>query len=269
MPHITIVMAALVLVFLGPFPGAHTAEAAVKLQMRDRLPVVDGVFLNGKGPFRFVVDTGAAINQMEPALANALELTPTFKSQLGASTTGWTFVTGTGGIRVSIDGVEADDQMFFFAGLASLRLESTDVQGILGQEFLSKFDYLLDLKAKRLEFGAQSRTPQNGVRMDFTLVDGRPAVDTSLGRLILDSGADAVVRFNVSGGAMLRQVTTLTGTTSVGMIRSRLLIDGRAVWTGDAVAAPMQAGAGADGLLPVTLFERVYVSNSEGYLILD
>lgn len=269
MPRYTTFMAALSLVVLGQFSNARTAEAGVKLQMRDGLPVVDGVYLNGSGPYRFLLDTGAAINQMEPALANALGLQPTFKSQLGSSTTGWAFVTGAGGITVAVDGAQADEQKFFFAGLETLQLESSNVQGVLGQEFLSRFDYLLDLKAKRLEFGSLVPTPQKGTRVDFTMVDGRPALDTSLGRLILDSAADVLVRFNISGGVSTRQIATLTGTTSVSMVRSALLINGRAIWKGHAAAVPMRAGSGADGLLPVTLFKTVYVSNSEGYLVLD
>ena len=103
------------------------------------------------------------------------------------------------------------------------------MQGVLGQEFLTKFDYLLDLKARRLEFGSPVQTPLKGTRVDFTVVDGRPALDTSLGRLILDFAADVLVRFNISGGNSRRQISTLTGTTSVTMVRSTLLIEGRAV----------------------------------------
>ena len=69
MPHYTILMAAMSLVFLVQGAYARTGEAAVKLQMRDRMPVVDGVLLNGHGPYRFAVDTGSAVNQIEPALA--------------------------------------------------------------------------------------------------------------------------------------------------------------------------------------------------------
>jgi hypothetical protein len=53
------------------------------------------------------------------------------------------------------------------------------------------------------------------------------------------------------------------------MVRSTLLIQGRSVWTGDAAAVPMRAGSGADGLMPAMVFMAVYVSNSEGYLLLD
>ena len=38
---------------------------------------------------------------------------------------------------------------------------------------------------------------------------------------------------------------------------------------GKAAAVPMRAGSGADGLSSVTLFKTVYVSNSEGYLVLN
>lgn len=36
----------------GPLFGA------VKMQVRDGHPIVDGVYVNGNGPYRFLVDTG-------------------------------------------------------------------------------------------------------------------------------------------------------------------------------------------------------------------
>jgi hypothetical protein len=250
------------------FSGISIAEAAAKLQMRDGLPVVEGVYLNGQGPFRFLLDTGAAMNQMLPSLTNKLGLAPTFKSQLASSVTGWSFVLGAGGIRVAVDGAQADDQRFLFAGLESLQLGPNDIQGVLGQEFLSRFDYLLDIKGKRLQFGAPALVGTTATRIAFSMLDGRPAVDTSLGRLILDSAADSVIRFNVGGGVIMRQIATLTGTAAAAIVRSSLVIDGRKVWNGDAVVVASRAGA-ADGLLPVNLFDRVYVSNSEGFLLLE
>ena len=121
MPRYSTVLAALSMVLFAQLSKIRTAEAGVKLQMLDGLPMVD-VLVNGRGPYRFVLDTGASMNQMDPALADSLGLAPTFKSQLGSSTTGWTFVLGAGGVSVALDGAEAADQMFFFAGLEALQL---------------------------------------------------------------------------------------------------------------------------------------------------
>ena len=66
-----------------------------------------------------------------------------------------------------------------------------DVQSVLGQWFLSGFDYTFDLRGKNLEFGKQDR---NGTRARFTMPNGRTAISTSLGDLVLHSGATRLVQ---------------------------------------------------------------------------
>jgi hypothetical protein len=53
------------------------------------------------------------------------------------------------------------------------------------------------------------------------------------------------------------------------MVFSRLVIEGRNIWRGDAVAIPVQAEPGVAGLMPLRLFRTIYVCNSEGYVILQ
>jgi len=138
---------------------------------------------------------------------------------------------------------------------------------VLGQWFLSGFDYLLDLRGKRLEFGKQS---PNGSRSQFRLLDGRSAVSTSLGDLVLDSGAPRLILFGVRPDAgELSEMLTVTGSGSVGMVASRLVIEGRNIWRGDAVAIPNQAEPGIAGLMPLSLFKTIYVCNSEGYVVFE
>ena len=57
-------------------------EPAVKLHMLMGRPVVDGVFLNGQGPFRFLFDTGAQSNQVQASIARKLGLTPIFQTKM-------------------------------------------------------------------------------------------------------------------------------------------------------------------------------------------
>ena len=153
--------------------------------------------------------------------------------------------------------------------VAGLKSATIKIEGLLGQEFLSHFDYLLDLKEGRLEFGSLDHPLHDGARTHFTMVEGRPVIATSLGKMVMDSGADAVVRFRVPGGATTRQLRTLTGMTAVGTVRSTLVIEQRKFWQGEAVAVPQPHESGVDGLLPLGLFDKVYVNNSESYVILE
>jgi len=240
---------------------------AVKIEVLQGLPVVNGVFVNGHGPYRFLVDTATTSNHIEPGLARSIGLTPAFRTEL-ASSVGTVVATGVDGVEVELGGARADRQMFLFTGMEVIHRFEAGIQGILGQEFLSRFDYLLDLRGKRLEFGRQEAS---GHRAPFRVANGRAAVATSLGDLVLDSGAESLILFGVrpetvEGGFTLR---TLAGSQTVGMVYRKLVIEGRRIWSGTAVAMPNRNEPGVSGLLPVSLFRSVYVCNSESYAILE
>ena len=138
---------------------------------------------------------------------------------------------------------------------------------MLSREFLSGFDYMLALRAKQLDFGWQDR---NGSRSPLTILNERTAVSTSLSDLVPDSGVTQFVRFGVNPNTGARHdLRTVAGSQSVGMVASSLVIEGRNVWRGDAVAVPSPAEPGVAGLMPLSLFRTIYVCNSEGYVVLE
>jgi hypothetical protein len=249
--------------------AASPLFSAVKIQLRHGHPVVDCVYVNGHGPYRFMIDTGTEVNLIETKLARSIGLAATFRSEL-ASAAGVTAVPGGEGFNVSLDSVRSDGQDFLFMDLGAIRDLWPDIQGVLGQMFLSQFDYTLDLRGKSLEFGKFDRT---GTRAQFKNVHGRGVVSTSLGDLILDSGVARLVLFGVEPevrSLYKSELRTLTGSQKIGEASSkRLVIEGRNIWRGDAVAIPHPAESGADGLLPLNLFKMIYVCNSEGYLVFE
>jgi hypothetical protein len=243
-------------------PG-HTG--GVKLEARANRPVVDGVFVNGHGPFRFLLDTGATLNHIDPGIGLSIGLTATSHTTLVTST--GAILAAAGEAReVRLGGIAAERQMFVFAGMDAIHEVSRDLQGVLGQEFLSQFDYRLNLEGRRLEFGEVG--DRNGIRADLLTARGRPMITTSLGRFVLDSGAHGVIRFGVRGGNISQELVTASGILKVGTVSSRIEINGYTVWHGDAVAVPNSPESDADGLLPVQLFKSVYVSNSKRYVVL-
>jgi len=181
-----------------------------------------------------------------------------------------TLIPGGDGIEVALDPVKADGQMFLFSQLEVILRRWPDVQGVLGQWFLSRFDYTLDLRHKRLTFGKQDRI---GTRSRFSMINGRTAVSTSLGDLILDSGAARLVLFGVEpdvGHGLGSELRTLAGSQEIGEVSGKsLAIEGRNIWRGDALAIPHPAETGVDGLLPLNMFKAIYVCNSEGYVVLE
>ena len=141
-----------------------------------------------------------------------------------------------------VEAVRADRQTFLMAGLDAIHGSFPDVQGVLGQAFLSRFDYLLDVRGRRIEFG--KRAPdEKKIRASFQTVAGRPVVATSLGSLVIDSGVNWVTLFGVAAAAATHEMVTMTGRVKVGTLSSTLVIDGRTLWRGEAVAIPRPAEA--------------------------
>jgi hypothetical protein len=253
-------------ILCGCLAVALPLSAAIRLQVRDGRPLVDGVYVDGHGPYRFLIDTGTNVNLIETRLAASIGIEPAFRVDL-MSSVGKTALGGSDGHQVELGPVRADEQRFLLSPLDTVHSLGSDIRGVLSQAFLSRFDYMLDLRGRQLEFGRQER---NGNRSRFTVLDGRAAVATSLGDMVLDSGVTRLVRFGVDPeGGDRHDLRTVTGSQIVGMVSSRLTIEGRNVWRGDAVAIPAQTEPGVAGLMPLSLFRTVYVCNSEGYVVFE
>jgi Aspartyl protease len=240
-----------------------------KLQVRDGRPVVEGVYINGHGPYRFLIDTGTNVNLIETGIAGKIGMNATFQVDL-ASAAGKIPSEGSDGNEIVLGSVKAAGQRFLILRADAMHGSSLDVQGVLGQWFLSRFDYTIDLRGKRLEFGKQDRS---GTRTPFEMINARPVISTSLGALALDSGTNRVVLFRVrpdSGPGRMGELQTFAGSQRSGLVAGKaLIIEGRKIWIGDAVAMPSRTEPGVDGLMPLSLFKTVYVCNSEGYAIFD
>jgi hypothetical protein len=249
--------------------GTRAADCGTVLKLRvlDGRPVTDCVFVDGHGPFRFLIDTGAQANQLDPKAAREAGIEPNFQSNM-VSPAGVVTVSGATGLAVTLGEVKTGDQKFLFGGVEAIQRFAPEIQGVLGQQFLSHFDYLLDLDQKRLTFG---KTDAGSVRIEFHMTHGLPAVPTSLGSLLLDSGAGQVVLFGVGAESRGQGVVTVSGNTMVGKFSGKpLAVGGRNVSYGEALTIPRKnEDVDAVGILPARLFKTVYVCNTEGYVVLN
>jgi hypothetical protein len=234
------------------------------LRVMEGRPVVDGVYVDGHGPYRFLLDTGTTLNMIDPAIAKAAGLRATYRTELGSSL-GKMLVPGAAGLTVTLGEASAGDQKVLFHKMEVVHGLSGSIQGILGQSFLSRFDYLIDMCGKRLVFGKQDAP---GSKTPLHESYERSVVSTSLGKMVLDSGAAQMVLFGLDGtGNGQNMMRTISGFGFVGMIHKQLTIEGRSVWRGQAVAIPHDEEPGVAGLIPINLFRTVYVSNSGKYLV--
>jgi hypothetical protein len=96
-------------------------------------------------------------------------------------------------------------------------------------------------------------------------------VKSSVGNLLLDSGAGQVVFFGVKSAGATRRIAAFAGSAEVGLASGiSLSIEGRSIHYGQALTVPAKTeDVDAVGLLPIRFFKAVYVCNSGGYVVLE
>ncbi len=239
----------------------------MKLKVAAGSPVVEDVYLNGRGPYRFLLDTGTDTNLVEAKLARKLGIAATFQRKLitpaGASVEGGTKVG-----RVSLGPAEATDQIFLVTRLDGVHATSPDIRGILGQNFLLQFDYIMDFEKRELVFG-KAATSQSPV--PFSLIHSRMSIATSEGNLVLDSGIGTLLLFRASAwpprAAVIRACSGRSSPASIARAPD-LRIGGQVYHPGTAVFEARESTV-VNGLLPASLFHAVFVCNSAGYVVID
>jgi hypothetical protein len=252
--------------FLSCAATAQRAQPNPKLQIISGLPIVDCVYINGKGPFRFLLDTGEQSNEMDPDLARKLGIEITFQTELDTPA-GASRVPGATASLVSVGNVDAANQEFLITNREALRSLSPDIRGTIGQQFLSKFNYTLDFRHHRVVF--EDPAPAVGTRVAFRLVAGCMVVTTDLGDLMLDSGTDSLFLFHASPRVTSAVLSTSNGNIAVALDHAASLRVGGKVYYPSTAAYHPVADAPAAGLMPASLFHTIYVSNSDHYLVFD
>lgn len=221
--------------------------------------VLEQVYLNGGGPYRMLVDTGNASSMIRPKIARQLHVQAVY-------TTDQATVAGTHRVPVVIldeirIGEITDRSVEAIVG----DVFCDGVDGVLGQSWLSRHDYLLDYRGRRISLDGMAN--DSGLRLPLRTVDGRPTVTASVdGRtreLVVDSGASALVLFERPGSRPDR-LETNGGTVQGERCTVRLALPGGTPRKVEAVRIDTR-GLGP-GLLPASGFATVFVSNREGFV---
>lgn len=248
-------------------PVTRTAQSALKLHILSGLPIVDRVFINGHGPYRFLLNTGEESNEMDPALARKLGLKGTYRFELD-SPSGSSTVQGSIVSTVSLGPLVAADQEFLLVAPAALRSVDPAIRGSIGQLFLTRFDYLLDFKRHRIRFGGPA---PKGKRVSFRLACMCMMIPTSEGDLLLASGTTTLFLFRDAPLSSHKKGMVRTSTENM-VVRvgeaSAIDIGGRHYRPAETFYCPLRDSP-AEGLLPANLFGAIYVSNSEHYVLFD
>ncbi len=180
----------LILLFISAVYGGVTAH--VTLERVGPYVVVGDVRVNGEGPFRFLVDTGATSCTVSEEVAARLSVRPEWRVELERSARpGELEVVGAAAVRsLSVGGVERTRIEVLIGGsMADVVRAVPGVDGILGQSFLREVGaYVIDNRAGVLVLEPE-RTSVRGRPVPFELQHNRPVVRERSREWVLDSGA--------------------------------------------------------------------------------
>jgi predicted aspartyl protease len=124
-----------------------SGETAFELAGPGGAALIVPVFLNGQGPFQFVLDTGATVTCVDVSLAEELSL-PEARGVVGAGAT----VQGSGQMRIiEIDSVRVGSARVEGLLGCAIDLQHTsqiglEIDGLLGLNFLKPFRMTLDFE---------------------------------------------------------------------------------------------------------------------------
>lgn len=140
---------------------AKTGETAFRLAEPNDTAIIVPVMIDGKGPYDFVLDTGATLTCIGESLANELAL-PEPRGVFGRGAT----IGGSGNMRLvqieslRIGETEATNVMACAVDLSNIRQLGLDVRGLLGLNVLKNFRVTLDFQRKLMRLDPNTRSPR-------------------------------------------------------------------------------------------------------------
>lgn len=248
------------------------------------------VYINARGPFDFLVDTGTNTTLIDVNLAAELELKPAGRALL-TSFTGSEVVPRylLGSLSVGAKSV---------AGLPALAQDMREVQGvdprirgILGLNFLLEFAFLLDYGLQQMELYDPFETPKfaTGTQVPIQVVGSRILIVTATKAsvngswsLALDSGTPKIGVFENrirgsqnspwSWDGRVRVVTHSSSFSAYTCTVRDLALANLRLRDLAVIILPTNPGLQRgieDGLLPAALFRRILVNAKQNYAILE
>lgn len=178
--------------------GADRSRPEVPLVIDAQGGIAVTVRVNGAGPFTFLLDTGASRSLISDDLADELGAPVVAKSEV-VTISGSEMRVVVRLSSIALASARVDALLAPVLPSAQLARVGRGVRGVLGQDFLSAFNYTLDYRRARLTWDAPLTCEGPGaVRMArvegrFVLVaqaDAWPSL-----RLVPDSGAEIALLF--------------------------------------------------------------------------
>jgi Aspartyl protease len=265
----------------APWAGRPAAGGALPFELFQDSGTIVPVTIDGRGPFRFLLDTGASHSAVSSALASRLEVRPSAKT-LVTTPAGQTWRPVVR-VRDLVLGPFSVPEIFPSVAGGEYLHDGMRVHGVLGQDVLAGLHYTLDYRRRVLSWGGPPPSDRTRVRLPLEWTSGcpivrtRPAGSRDALRLIPDSGASHVVLFDRGDGALpphervdgLVRLDTLDEHRGARQVLISELRIGTLVLRNQLTAVIDAGQRAADGLLPLHLFHRVTLNGPEGYVLLE
>jgi hypothetical protein len=270
--------------------------ASVPFRLANRYQMIVEVAVNHAGPYSFLLDTGTQMTMVDPTLASELHL-----ARHGDAAVASAGMSASASVS-QLASVEAGqhtvtDLKVLVYDMGNLQASGLNIQGVLGEDFLERFDVLIDNAHEQLcldDTGAM-RTGVKGQHVP--LLNLAPAADGTLPKslivsvrlsdgmrpvhLKLDSGANVSFLYNTSEymalgafrGASLQGGASGARRSFIALPPQNLKIAGV-----ELSRVPFVTLVGAqkdlrtsdfDGLLTLGLFRRVFINHAEHFAVLD
>jgi predicted aspartyl protease len=261
-----------------------SAKAATDMQftlVRNYL-IVTSVTINGTGSYEFLLDTGTNTTLLHTEFAAQLGLRPIDRIEL-LTVAGSQAVPRAKLPSLTLGQKTVTDLEVLFSDLRAARSVIPNVRGVLGQNFLSQFNYLVDYSNRRILF-VEANGQWCGTQLPFAWHEGRILVTIKPGwRLLLDSAIEDLLLFDATtrqaeldlkqNSLRHMQLTSDSGSRKVWQARVRTFHVG-AIYFQDLPVTLLVQKASAegrieDGILPMSLFQAIYVNHKHGYVILN
>jgi hypothetical protein len=254
--------------------------------------------INQKGPFDFIVDTGSQLTVVDPSLAEELGLELQGKVGLiSVSRYAQASLTALDTLEAASHVVEKT--FAIVQDLGPIRAADRRIRGALGENFLAHFDLLIDYPHKLLCLDA-TRAMQESIRGErIQLVAPKDPEDEVpfTDRLVisvhlsgtgtreiflqLDSASDGLVlnagneaNLDLIKQATLRRENVTKAQSAFAVLPPQEMRIGARNLKHISLVTPVSAERNvptmeSDGLLPTMLFQRVFISGGDHYVVFD
>jgi Aspartyl protease len=270
--------------------------ASVPYHLVNRHQMIVEVSVNDAGPYSFLLDTGTQMTMIDPGVATSLHLAEYGDAKV------WSVGMSAAASFSELESVETGQHKVtnlkvLVYDLGNLQATGLKIQGVLGEDFLDRFDMLIDNAHQQLcldDTGAM-RTEVKG--QHIPLLTPAPAADRTLPnslivsvrlsdgmrplRLKLDSGANVSFLYKPSEYMALgafRGVSLHRGANGSGRNYTALPPQNVKIGGVELSKVPFVSLTGTqkdshtsdfDGLLSIGLFRRVFINHADHFAVLD